>query len=125
MTTERQLERGSEVPPSRQQPIDSAGQLAGIATEAVLEQARPGFGIGANPEGADYPVMRIPVEVDVAIPIRKFRVRNLLALTAGQVIATDWVEGEDLPLGARGARLAWTEFEVIDNKIAVRITRLV
>lgn len=68
--------------------------------------------------------MRIPVEVDVAVPIRKFRVRNLLALDRGQVIETQWLDGDDLPLGARGAQLAWTEFEVIDQKLAVRITRL-
>jgi len=52
-------------------------------------------------------------------------VRNLLTLTVGQVIATQWIEGEDMPLGARGAQLAWTEFEVIEHKLAVRITRLV
>jgi hypothetical protein len=34
------------------------------------------------------------------------------------------VEGEDMPLGARGTQLAWTEFEVVDQKLAVRITRL-
>jgi flagellar motor switch protein FliN/FliY len=70
-------------------------------------------------------VSRLPVEVDVAVPIRKFRVRNLLALEAGAVIPSQWEQGEDMPLAARGARLAWTEFEVIDQKLAVRITRLV
>ena len=68
---------------------------------------------------------RVPVEIDVAVPIRNFRIRNLLALARGQVIATHWLEGEDMPLGARGAQLAWTEFEVIDQKLAARITRLV
>ena len=70
-------------------------------------------------------ISSLPVEVDVAVPIRKFRVRNLLALGVGAVIASHWVQGEDMPLAARGAQLAWTEFEVIDQKLAVRITRLV
>jgi len=52
-------------------------------------------------------------------------VRNLLTLTSGTVIASKWVNGDDLPLAARGAQLAWTEFEVIDQLLAVRITRLV
>ena len=30
-----------------------------------------------------------------------------------------------MPLAARGAQLAWTEFEVVDQNLAVRITRLV
>ena len=34
------------------------------------------------------PVARLPVELDVAIPVRDFRVRNLLALEPGQVIET-------------------------------------
>ena len=29
-----------------------------------------------------------------------------------------------MPLGAPGAQLAWSEFEVIDQRLAVRITRL-
>lgn len=66
----------------------------------------------------------IPVEVDVSIPIHRFRVRDVLALKEGQVIATRWLEGEDMPLAAHGTQLAWTEVEVIDQKLAVRITRL-
>ena len=67
---------------------------------------------------------RIPIEVDVAVPVREFRVRNLLALEIGTVIESLWLLGEDLPLAARGAQLAWSEFEVVDQKLTVRITRL-
>ena len=71
------------------------------------------------------PLMRVPIEIDVVVPIREFRVLNLLSLEPGQVIASGWPHGEDLPLGARCAQLAWAEFEVIEEKLAVRITRLV
>jgi flagellar motor switch protein FliN/FliY len=71
------------------------------------------------------PLTRIPIEIDVAVPVRGFRVANLLALEKNHVIASQWQQGEDLPLGSRGAQLAWAEFEVIDDKLAVRITRLV
>lgn len=67
---------------------------------------------------------QIPVEVDVAIPVRAFRVRNLLALEAGQVIETRWANGEDVPLASGPVQLAWIEFEVQENDLAVRITRL-
>ena len=69
-------------------------------------------------------INRIPIEIDVVIPIRHFQIRNVLALAVGQVIATRWMEGEDVPLAAHGTQLAWTEIEVIDQKLAVRITRL-
>jgi flagellar motor switch protein FliM len=64
------------------------------------------------------------VELDVAVPVREFRVRNLLALEAGQVIETQWTHGEDIPLASGAVQLAWSEFEVVDAQLAVRITRL-
>jgi flagellar motor switch protein FliM len=70
------------------------------------------------------PVARLPVELDVAVPVRDFRVRNLLALEPGQVIETHWPHGEDMPLAAGNVQLAWSEFEVVDSQLAVRVTRL-
>jgi len=69
-------------------------------------------------------VARLPVELDVAVPVRDFRVRNLLALEPGQVIETRWPHGEDMPLAAGNVQLAWSEFEVVDSQLAVRVTRL-
>lgn len=68
---------------------------------------------------------RLPVELEVAIPLRQFRVRNLLNLGPEQVIETQWAPDEDMPLAAGEVQLAWSEFEVIDTNLAVRITRLV
>jgi flagellar motor switch/type III secretory pathway protein FliN len=69
-------------------------------------------------------VARLPVELDVAVPVREFRVRHLLALEAGTVIESRWNHGNDLPLAAGDVKLAWTEFEVIETQLAVRVTRL-
>jgi flagellar motor switch/type III secretory pathway protein FliN len=66
----------------------------------------------------------MPVELDVAIPIPDFRVRNLLALAPGQLIESRWGNGEDVPLACAAVQVAWTEFEVIESRLAVRITRL-
>lgn len=68
---------------------------------------------------------RLPVEVDVSIPLRNFRVRNLLALDSGTVIASQWGHGEDVPLGSGEVQLAWSEFEVSETHLSVRLTRLV
>ena len=70
------------------------------------------------------PLGRLPVELEVAVPAREFRVRNLLALGPGKLIETQWAHGEDLPLAAGNVQLAWSEFEVVDAQLAVRITRL-
>jgi len=66
----------------------------------------------------------LPVELDVSVAVREFRVRNLLALEPGQVIETQWSHGVDVPLSSGEVQLAWSEFEVVDSQLAVRITRL-
>ena len=68
---------------------------------------------------------RLPVELDVGIPLSDFRVRNLLALEAGAVVPSQWGHGEDVPLGSGDVQLAWSEFEVVDTQLAVRLTRLI
>jgi flagellar motor switch protein FliN/FliY len=69
-------------------------------------------------------VARLPVELDVAVPVREFRVRNLLALAPGQLIESQWGNGDDVPLAAGEVQLAWSEFEVVDTRLMVRVTRL-
>jgi flagellar motor switch/type III secretory pathway protein FliN len=67
---------------------------------------------------------RLPVELDVAVPVREFRVRDLLALEQNAVIETQWRHVEDVPLGSGDVQLAWSEFEVVETQLAVRVTRL-
>lgn len=69
-------------------------------------------------------IARLPVELDVGVPIRDFRVRNLLSLQPGAVITTQWAHVDDLPVLAGSLPLAWSEFEVVDAHLAVRLTRL-
>ena len=69
-------------------------------------------------------VGRLPVELEVAVPVRNFRVRALLSLEKEKVIETQWGHGDDLPLSAGDVQLAWSEFEVIETRLAVRVTRV-
>jgi flagellar motor switch/type III secretory pathway protein FliN len=70
------------------------------------------------------PVARLPVALDVVVPVREFRVRHLLALAPGHVIESQWGHADDVPVSAGDVRLAWSEFEVIEARLAVRVTRL-
>ena len=45
-------------------------------------------------------------------------------LTVERVIETAWLVDEDIPGICGGVQLVWTEFEVIDKKLAVRVTRV-
>lgn len=92
------------------------------ATQALVPSPQP-------PRSGDKPafgppIAQFPVELGVSIPVREFRVRELLALAPGQLIETRWNHGDDLPLAAGDVQLAWSEFEVVDARLAVRVTRL-
>lgn len=71
-----------------------------------------------------FPEGRLPIELDVSIPLRDFRVRSLLGLHPGALVESEWAHGSDLPLSAGKVILAWSEFEVVDSQLAIRVTRL-
>jgi len=97
------------------EPGRDSGEEAIVPSPRRFEAATTDF--GGN-------VARLPIELDVAIPVKAFRVRNLLALEPGQVVETQWADGADMPLAASQVQLAWSEFEVVDKRLAVRLTRL-
>jgi flagellar motor switch/type III secretory pathway protein FliN len=66
----------------------------------------------------------LPLQLDVSVPIPNFRIRHLLALEKGAVLETAWPYAEDVPIWCGGAQLTWTEFEVVDDVLAVRVTRV-
>jgi flagellar motor switch protein FliN/FliY len=69
-------------------------------------------------------VSRLPVTIEAAIFLSRFRVRDLLGLAEGQVFESALPDTEDVPLKVGIVQLGWTEFEVVEQKIAVRLTRL-
>lgn len=76
-------------------------------------------------EHAGWPVLsRLPITLAAHIPLAQFRIRELLQLKAGQVLKTNWLEAEDVPLSVGQVKLGWCEFEVLDKQIGVRLTRL-
>jgi flagellar motor switch/type III secretory pathway protein FliN len=99
----------------------NAGGNDAAVEQALIPSPQP---VEDDPTGLTPPLGRLPVELEVAVPAREFRVRNLLVLELGQVIETQWAHGEDLPLAAGNVQLAWSEFEVVDAQLAVRVTRL-
>jgi flagellar motor switch/type III secretory pathway protein FliN len=101
---------------------------AATAEETVTQQALIPLHRKSEDDSSlrlEAPLARLPVELDVAVPVREFRVRHLLALEPGRVIESRWANGEDVPLASGAVQLAWSEFEVIDSQLAVRVTRLV
>jgi flagellar motor switch protein FliN/FliY len=104
---------------TRRTPAATTGSEFRTLSEANIESGEPSHGLRLSAL-----LERMPVDVRVAIPVRDFRVQNLLALQSGELIATQWANGDDLPLLSGEVQLAWSEFEVVDTRLAVRVTRL-
>ena len=83
---------------------------------------------GAAPAIETHPawpmLSTLPVHLRVAIPLRRLRVRDLLALTVGQVVESAWPTAEDLPVRVGAVQLSWAEFEVVEQRTALRLTRM-
>lgn len=105
---------------------DEAGAKAGSALVVQSDPQRDGG--NASPTARhvpeDSPLASLPMQLDVTIPVPDFRVQNLLALEKGAVLETHWEHTEDVPVWCGGVQLLWTEFEVVDQKLSVRVTRL-
>ncbi len=72
-----------------------------------------------------WPVLsQLPLHLTVSIPLSHFTVQHLLGLSVGQVFGSEWAHTEDLPLATGVVKLGWCEFEVIEQVIGVRLTRL-
>ena len=68
-------------------------------------------------------ISRLPVTLAVSIRLNRFTVRDLLGLVEGQTIQSAWQATEDVPLSAGETRLCWGEFEVAEQRMALRLTR--
>jgi flagellar motor switch/type III secretory pathway protein FliN len=67
--------------------------------------------------------LRVTIRAEVTL--NRFKVRDLLALKEGQVFESLSPATEDVPLMVGEMQLGWSEFEVQEQRIALRLTRLV
>ena len=69
-------------------------------------------------------LQRLPMRVTAGIPIPNFHVKHLLALQPGQLLSSAWLSTDDVPFKIGNVQLSWSEFEVVEQRMAVRLTRL-
>jgi len=117
MTPESQTSSAIQEPP---QAASETGTMLSVAKESESISSPRSTQVSLAMLAA-----KLPLQLDLRVPLPSFRVQNLLSLEKGQVIESVWPHTEDLPLWSGGVHLVWTEFEVVDQKLAVRITRLV
>jgi flagellar motor switch/type III secretory pathway protein FliN len=69
-------------------------------------------------------VGHLPCHLTVDLPVPKFTVGNLAGLEKDSIVDSRWNVTQDVPLRANGELIALSEFEVLGDKLAVRVTEL-
>lgn len=64
----------------------------------------------------------LPCTLSVDLPLVQFTIGDLLRLTEGSIVETACHQTSDVPLRVNHLLIGWTEFEVIGDRLAVRIT---
>jgi flagellar motor switch/type III secretory pathway protein FliN len=79
----------------------------------------------ANREDANWlPVLELPCELSVELPLPNFKIADFLRLRPASVIDAHWRLARDAPLRLNGSLIGWVQFEVVGNNLAVRLTEL-
>lgn len=66
----------------------------------------------------------LPCTLSVNLALKHFTVRDLLRLSAGAIVESENAHGADVPVIVNTRLIGWAEFEVVGQKLAVRLTEL-
>jgi flagellar motor switch protein FliN/FliY len=69
--------------------------------------------------------LELPCRLCVGIEVPHFTIRDLLSLTVNSLVDTRRREGAHVPVLVNGVMVGWAEFDVIDGRLAVRMTEMV
>jgi len=64
----------------------------------------------------------LPCTLTVEVPVVHFTIADLLGMKEGTIVETGCHHTSDLPLRVNQLLIGWTEFEVVGDRLAVRIT---
>jgi flagellar motor switch/type III secretory pathway protein FliN len=102
-----------------------AAGSAGTGTTAAPEKLASASGKAAEIDEARWRIaLRLPCLLTVDLPLPNFKLADFLKVQRGSVIATNWHVSRDVPLRINGTLIGWSEFEVVGNRLAVRLTEL-
>jgi flagellar motor switch/type III secretory pathway protein FliN len=98
------------------------GQLLGEAVAAASPE--PGAERETQEDRRWKPVLGLPCELSIDLPLPGFKIADLLKLRVGAVIEAHWRVAQDVPLRLNGTLIGWSEFEVVGSRLAARLTEL-
>jgi flagellar motor switch/type III secretory pathway protein FliN len=87
---------------------------------AIVTQQPP-----AEPVDTWKEAQYLTCELTIELRVPSFTVRDLLQLDKKSVVDTRCKQAVNLPLNVNGQGLAWVEFEVLADRLAVRLMELI
>ena len=69
--------------------------------------------------------LELPCQLNVALEVPRFTVRDLLSLSVNSLVDTRRREGAHVPVLVNSVMVGWAEFDVIEGQLAVRMTEMV
>ncbi|MFC6644291.1 FliM/FliN family flagellar motor C-terminal domain-containing protein [Granulicella cerasi] len=72
-----------------------------------------------------WPVLQnLHVPLSVRVPLRTLSLKELRALQPGDILSSEWMASEEVPMFAGTVPLSWCEFAVVEGLMAARLTRI-
>jgi flagellar motor switch/type III secretory pathway protein FliN len=112
----------SAVAASPAQPVAKSASEAVESPRDRLVNAAPTF--DKSGDARWRPLLALPGQLTVDLPLLNFTVANLLELGVGSVMRTGWQVVRDVPLRVNDTLIGWSEFEAVGSRMAVRLTEL-
>ena len=64
----------------------------------------------------------LPFTLSLEVPVAHFTIANLLSLKPGSIVETACHHTSDIPLRVNKVLIGWSEFAVVGDRLAARIT---
>lgn len=95
-----------------------------MSTAAHNLQVKPAELVAAEPGTKDLldTMPWLPCMLTLDVPVVRFTIADLLALKPGSIVETACHHTSDVPLRVNQLLIGWTEFEVVGDRLAVRVT---
>jgi len=66
----------------------------------------------------------LPCILTVEVGVKNFNVGDLLRLERGAIVESKAIKGADVPVSINARVIGWAEFEVVGQRLALRLTDL-
>jgi flagellar motor switch/type III secretory pathway protein FliN len=88
----------------------------------AVKQPSTRLGDGAGDEWGE--IVLIPAKLAASVAFKNLKLRELCELSVGSILTTAHAAGLPVPVSVAGTFIGWAEFQVVGERLALRIADL-